>query len=93
MACGGRRISDIRLEYQNLLAQKMRLGLVAESLGFKRFSSSVPELLIVFVDIDPSTSGLSARLTEVSAVSESLGDRGRIRFMRLNSPDYVMGAS
>ncbi len=91
LARSGRCVSDIKLEYQDMLAQKMRLGLVDVSLGFKRFSSSAPELLIVFVHIDPTMNRLSAPLAEVSAVSESLGDRARIRFMRLNAPDYAMG--
>ncbi|MBE3111762.1 MAG: hypothetical protein IMZ46_14860 [Acidobacteria bacterium] len=70
----------------------MRLGLLDPSLGVRRFSPAVPELLVVFVDLDPNVPPLLAPLCEVKAVSNALGDAAHIRFMRLNSPDYCMTA-
>lgn len=86
-----RRVQDIKLEYENMIAQKTRLGLLSRSLSFKRFSRSIPELLVVFVDLDPNVPKLLAPLGEVRAVSDDLGDAGHIRFMRLDSKKvYVM---
>lgn len=89
-ASGGRRVDEIKLEYKNAIAQKTRLGLLDKSLGFRRFSQAVPELLVVFVDLNPNEPQLQAPLGEVKAVSDALGEAARIRFMRLVSPDYVM---
>jgi hypothetical protein len=61
-------------------------------LGFSRFSLSIPELLFVFVNLDPKHPSLVAPLCEVKKVSDALGDAAHIRFMRLNPPDYVMTA-
>ena len=66
-----------------------------KSLGFSRFSPAVPELLVVFVDLDPNAPKLLAPLGEVREVSDALGDAAHIRFMRLDSKvpmDYVMTA-
>jgi len=89
----GRHVKDIKLEYENVIAQKTRLGLLDKSLGFKRFSRAVPELLVVFVDLDLNVPSLLAPLNEVKAVSEALCDTAHIRFMRLDSKvskGYVM---
>ena len=48
----GQPITRIKEEYQDLIAQKMRLGLLGKDLGFKRFSSAVPELLFILVALD-----------------------------------------
>jgi len=81
----GRHVKDIKREYENVIAQKTRLGLLDVSLGFSRFSLSIPELLLVFVDLE-------APLLEVRKVSDALSRAAHIRFMRLDSPDYVMTA-
>lgn len=92
----GRHVKDIKLEYENVIAQKTRLGLLDVSLGFSRFSLSIPELLLVFVDLDPNVPKLLAPLGEVRAVSDALGDAAHIRFMRIDSREiarkYVMTA-
>jgi len=82
----------IKEEYENLIAQKTRLGMLCESLGFSRFSLSIPELLLVFVDLDPNVPKLLGPLGEVREVLDGLGDAAHIRFMRLDSPDFVMTA-
>jgi len=89
-ARGGRGAQEIKLEYEHVVAQKMRLGLLDPSLGVRRFSPAVPELLVVFVDLDPNVRSLRASLGEVRAVSNALGGAAHIRFMRLDSPDYIM---
>jgi hypothetical protein len=83
----------IKEEYENLIAQKTRLGLLHESLGFRCFSPEVPELLVVFVDLAPILPELLEPLGEVRAVSDELGGAAHIRFMRLDSKKtYVMTA-
>jgi hypothetical protein len=91
-APGGRRPEEIKHEYEQVIAQKVRLGLLDPSLRFSRFSTAVPELLVVFVDLNPNVPSLLAPLREVNAVSNALGDAAHIRFMRLHSPDYSMTA-
>jgi hypothetical protein len=91
-ASDGRHVQDIKLEYENVIAQKTRLALLDASLGFRRFSPVIPELLVIFVDLDPNTPSLLAPLGEVRAVSDALGDAAHIRLMRLDSRDYVMTA-
>jgi hypothetical protein len=89
----GRHVQDIKREYENVIAQKTRLGLLDRSLGFKHFSRSIPELLVVFVDLDLTTPSLLAPLEEVRAISDALGDAARIRFMHVDSnKTYVMTA-
>ncbi len=86
-------VQDIKLEYENVIAQKTRLGLLDKSLGFSCFSSAVPELLVVFVDLDPNVPKLIAPLGEVRAISDALCDAAHIRFTRLDSKvpkGYVM---
>jgi len=91
-ASGGRRAQEIKLEYEHVIAQKVRLGLLDPSLDVRRLSPAVPELLVVFVDLDPDVPSLLAPVCEVRAVSNALGDTAHIRFMRLDSPDYLMTA-
>jgi hypothetical protein len=88
----GRHIKDIKLEYENVIAQKTRLGLLNPSLGFRRFSPADPELLVVFVNLDPNKRSVKEPLKKVSVISDILGDSAQIRFMKLTSPDYVMTA-
>jgi hypothetical protein len=87
----GQHVQDIKLEYKNLIAQKARLGLLDESLGFRKFSKAIPGLLFVFVNLNPKK--LLKQLDEVRAVSDALPDAGHIRFMRLDSKNYVMTAA
>jgi hypothetical protein len=91
-ASDGRSVRDIKLEYANVVAQKVRLGLFNRSLGFRRFSPAVPELLVVLVDLDPNATSMRVPLSKVREVSDALGDAARIRFMRLDPRDYKMTA-
>jgi hypothetical protein len=91
-ASNGQRVHEIKLEYENIVAQKRRLGLFDRSLGLRRFSAAVPELLVVFVGLDPSAPPMQAPLSEVRAVADELGNAARIRFMQLDSPGRVMTA-
>ena len=87
----GQHVQDIKLEFKNVIAQKTRLGLLDKSLFFSHFSPAVPELLVVFVDLDPNDPKLRAPLGEVKAVSDTLVDAPPIRFMPLDSKkEYVM---
>lgn len=61
----GRHVQEIKLEYENVIAQKSRLGLLHKSLGFRKFSKAVPELLLVFVDLHLNVPSLLAPLGEV----------------------------
>jgi len=92
-ASNGRHVRGIKLEYENVIAQKTRLGFLDESLGFRRFSPAVLELLVVFVDLDPIVPQLLEPLCEVREVSDELGEAGHIRFIRLDSKNYVMTAA
>jgi hypothetical protein len=89
-ARGGRCVADIKCEFQNVIAQKKRLGLLASALPFERFSAAVPELLFVLVDLNPGADSIQAPLKAVGEISDALGDAARIRFMPLHSPDYKM---
>jgi hypothetical protein len=91
-AKGGKSVLGIKQEFKEVITQKTDLGLLDKSFGFKSFSLGVPELLIVFVNIDPNASSLQTSMQEVQAVAESLGNDARIRFMQLVSPNYVMTA-
>ena len=89
----GRHVQDIKLEYKDVIAQKTRLGLLDKSLGFSLFSPTLPELLVVFVDLDPIVPQLLEPLDEVKAVLDTPCDGAQIRFMRLDSKvpnGYVM---
>ncbi|MBI5117252.1 hypothetical protein HZA56_12325 [Candidatus Poribacteria bacterium] len=89
-AQAGQCVKEIKIEYQNVVAQKRRLGLLDKSFPFKSFSALIPLLLIVLVDLEPNDSSLIAPLTDVSEVSSALGDIGRIQFMRIASSNYMM---
>jgi hypothetical protein len=91
-ASSGRGVNDIKREYENVIAQKTRLGLLDRALGFRRFSLGIPELLVAFVGLDPTAVQLRAPLDNVRRVMDTLGDATRIRFMRLNPSNYVMTA-
>jgi hypothetical protein len=73
-------VNDIKQEYENVIAQKSRLGLLDTSLGFRRFSLAVPELLVVFLDLDLNAPGLQAPLRDIVHIPK----------MKLNSKTYLM---
>jgi len=90
MARRGRRVQEIKIEYENVIAQKTRLGLLDASLGFKSFSSAVPELLVVFADLDPNKPLVRKALAEVR---DRLGKSDYIHFLQLDQSNYVMYAN
>lgn len=75
----------IKEEYQYLIAQKMRLGLLGKDLGFKRFSPAVPELLFIFVDLDTKDPKLQAPLQKAREVLGLHHDIGAGILVVLNS--------
>jgi hypothetical protein len=86
-----RCVQDIKDEYENVIHQKERLGLINVSLGFSHFSPAVPELLLVFVDLDLNAPGLQAPLREAREILGALDDVVHIPFMELDSKKtYVM---
>ena len=91
-ARAGRCVQDIKREFERMVAQKTRLGLLDKSLGFRKFSSAIPQFLIVFVDLDPNESGPKRELDTIRAVANSLGATDRICLMRLKSDNCRMHA-
>lgn len=87
MSGGGQSSKNIKIEFQNVIAQKTRLGLLGASLGFKRFFSAVPELLVVFVNLDPNKPLVQKALAKIR---DELDEIERIRFMQLALSNYVM---
>ena len=83
-------VQNIKAEFENMIAQKMRLGLLHTSLGFKQFSNTIPRLLIVMVDLDLKNPSLEKPLEEVKAISNALGRASNIQLMQLDSPEYRM---
>lgn len=84
----------IREEFEAVIQQKRRLGLVHRDWPFQRFSLALPlELLIVFVGLKPRSPKVSSLLAGVNKVLDDLGDCGDIRFLRLEETDYVMRIS
>lgn len=89
----GNRVDEIKNEYENVIAQKRRLGLLDRSFDFKRFSPEVAELLMVFVGFsDSDLCSVRKPLSEVKVVADSLGTAARIRLMRLDPPNYEVTA-
>ena len=87
MARNGLRVQDIKLEFQDVIVQKKRLDLLNNSIPFKRFSAKSPELLIVLVDINPNDRKVLEPLSKVTGLCSM---PGRLRFMRIDSPNYAM---
>ncbi len=86
-AGSGHCTQGIKIEYQNMIAQKKRLGLLDASFPFRRFSAQAPELLIVFFGIDPSTSGLRSMLSAAASSSRTVG---RVLRMSLGPSNCLM---
>jgi hypothetical protein len=89
-ARGGKRIPGIKQEFQNLIDQKGRIGLLHGSLPFKRFSASVLKLLIILVDLEFGAPSMRVPLKEVEVISDAFGSALQIRYMQLDSPHYKM---
>jgi hypothetical protein len=89
-ARGGSATDSIKNEHAALVGQKRRLGLVDDSVPFRRFSDSPLGLLLVLVGLDLDTPELSRTLWEVLRAVEDLGPQGCVLLMRLATPDYRM---
>jgi hypothetical protein len=89
-APSGQRVQEFAREYENVIAQKKRLGFLDPSLEFKRFAAGPLELLMVFVDLDPQHRRLVTLLNQVRGVATELGEAADIRYMELSSPSYAM---
>jgi hypothetical protein len=84
----GHSAEDIKREFECVIEQKRQLGLVDARFAFERFSEATPELLFVLIGLDPAP--LQKAMAEVKAISDELGDAGRIRFLSIDSKDYRM---
>lgn len=90
LAQNGKCVQNIKQEFENLIAQKKRLGLLHKAFPFQRFSAAPPELLFVLIDLKLNDHSLTKPISQVRAMSIALGSSGRIRFMPLQSPRYEM---
>jgi hypothetical protein len=82
---------SIRREFEGVIEQKMRLGLLHRDWPFRRFAAGSPiELLVVFVGVDPRSAKVYPLLAGVSAELGALGSRGDICSLRLDESDLVM---
>ncbi len=87
----GQPIIKIKKEYHDLIAQKMRLGLLSMDLRFKRFSLAVPELLFILVDLDMKDPKLQTLLRKIRDIPGLHGDIASSLFMDVNSGEtYVL---
>jgi len=90
----GQHVSSIRDEYQDLIVQKMRLGLLNKDLGFKRFSPAVPELLFIFVDLDMKEPKLQTPLKKTRDILGVPSNTAPNPFLIIHSGDtYIMKKS
>jgi len=84
----GHSAEDIKREFEGVIGQKRKLGLVDERFAFERFSEATPELLFVLIDLEPSP--LKNALVEVKSISDEIGEAGCIRFLCVDSTNYKM---
>ncbi len=68
----GHSAEDIKREFEGVIGQKRKLGLVDERFAFERFSEATPELLFVLIDLEPSP--LKNALVEVKSISDEIGE-------------------
>ena len=64
-ALGGAHLTAARLELDELVRQKLRLGLLSRDIPFRHFTDDRPEYLVVFSDYDLATPALDAPLAEM----------------------------
>lgn len=81
----------IRREFEGVIEQKRRLGLIHRQWPFRSFAAELPlELLLVFVNLDPRCASVQPLLSDVNAVLDGLVGHGDIRALRLKESDFVM---
>lgn len=64
-ALGGTHLATARAELDELVKQKLRLGLLSEDIPFRHFTEDDPEYLVVFFDHDLASTALDAPLAEM----------------------------
>ena len=64
-ALGGRHLASARAELDELVRQKLRLGLLNRDIPFRHFTEDYPEYLLVFAGYDLSSPALDAPLAEM----------------------------
>ena len=84
-ARGRSAVQEIKCEYQTVIRQKRRLGLLHESLPFDHFSADVPELLIVLDDLDPLAPPRARLADELTDVSKGFTGAGALSIIRLSA--------
>jgi hypothetical protein len=63
-ALGGAHLANARAELDQLVAQKLRLGLLGDDIPFRHFTEDDPEYLVVFSGVDLASPALDATLAE-----------------------------
>jgi hypothetical protein len=87
----GHPITIIKKDYQDLIAQKMRLGLLGRDLGCNRFSLAVPELLFILVDLEMKDPRLLKPLRKTRGIPGLHANIAPGLFMGIHSGDtYVL---
>ena len=64
-ALGGAHLATARAELDELVRQKLRLGLLSETIPFRHFTEDRPEYLVVFSDVDLASPDLDGPLAEM----------------------------
>lgn len=64
-ALGGTHLATARAELDELVRQKLRLGLLSETIPFRHFTEDRPEYLVVFSDVDLASPDLDGPLAEM----------------------------
>lgn len=90
---GAQRIRSIKAEFENVITQKVRLGLIGGSLGFQRFSSAVPELLVVLIGSEAAGRAIRGQLIGIDQELKKSSGPARVRFLKLESPEQPMAAN
>ena len=86
-------VQDIKFEYQHVINQKKRLGLINQEFPFQRFTTEPPELLMILIGLDLNFPRLQKALEEVREVANDLNDSGRIILMRIDFPNYTINSN
>lgn len=64
-ALGGAHLAAARVEFDELVRQKLRLGLLSDAIPFRHFTEDRPEYLVVFSDVDLASPDLDGPLAEM----------------------------
>ncbi|MEI7814211.1 MAG: hypothetical protein WCJ13_05425 [Coriobacteriia bacterium] len=90
-ALGGTHLEAARTELDELVQQKLRLGLLAHDLPFRHFTEDEPEYLVVFCDYDLASVSLDVPLAEMHDKLVARHCRPELlRFVGIDSGDGSM---